>query len=143
MKGSCNCGSVSFRVSGTMPAMYQCHCSLCQKQSGAGANAATILSISHFEWENDTSSIKQWQNETGFNSHFCQNCGCPVPNPIGSEHMWIPIGLIGNVKTKIVAHLWLESKSEWDLPSDVLRHYQEMPEDLEEFIQFLYLNKIT
>jgi hypothetical protein len=143
MKGVCNCGAVSFTISGAIPAMYQCHCSLCQKQSGAGANASTIVSIDNFEWNSGKDAIKQWKKESGFNSHFCEKCGCPTPNPIGSKYMWIPVGLISGVNSKISAHLWLASKSAWDLPSEALRNYQQMPEDLEEFIQFLHSNIIT
>ena len=140
MKGICNCGSVSFTVSGVMPGMYQCHCSLCQKQSGTGSNASTIVNLTNFKWDSGEDSITRWKKESGFNSHFCKNCGCPTPSPIGSKYMWVPVGLINNVSAQNVAHLNLSSKSEWDLPSEALRNYQEMPEDLEEFIQFLHSN---
>ncbi|WP_458358993.1 GFA family protein, partial [Vibrio parahaemolyticus] len=29
MKGNCLCGEVSFELSGELPPIYQCHCSLC------------------------------------------------------------------------------------------------------------------
>lgn len=87
MKGVCNCGAVSFTVTGTMPRMYQCHCSLCQKQSGSASNASTIVKLSNFKWTSGTDSIKQWKKESGFNSHFCHNCGSPTPNSFGSRFM--------------------------------------------------------
>lgn len=141
MKGVCNCGSVSFTVTGTMPRMYQCHCSLCQKQSGSGSNSATIVNLDNFKWDSGTEFIKQWKKESGFSSHFCQNCGCPTPNSFGSKYMWVPVGLMSGVDSKIDAHLCLASKSKWDSPSEALRNYQEMPENLEEFVQFLHYNE--
>lgn len=137
MKGRCNCGSVTFTISGNLPAIYQCHCSLCQRQSGAGASAATIIYVENFVWNSDIDAIGQWKKQSGFNSHFCKECGSPVPNSIGSQYMWIPMGLINNAKTSVAAHLWLGSKPGWELPHSAVRNYQEMPADLEEFIQFL------
>lgn len=45
---------------------------------------------------------------------------------------------MNDVDSKIEAHLCLASKSSWDLPTEALRNYQEMPEDLEEFVHFLH-----
>jgi len=141
MKGVCNCGAVSFTVTGNMPKMYQCHCSLCQKQSGSASNASTIVNLSSFKWTSGTDTIKQWKNESGFNSHFCKNCGSPTPNAFGSKYMWVPVGLMKNIDSTIEAHLCLASKSTWDSPTKALRNYQEIPEDLEKFIQFLHSNE--
>ena len=140
MKGVCNCGAVSFTVSGGMPAMYQCYCSLCQKQSGAAANASTIVSVDHFEWNTGEQSIRQWKKESGFNSHFCEQCGSPTPNPLGAKYMWIPVGLMHGVSSRISAHLWLSAKSVWDSPCEAERNYQGMPDNLNEFIEFLHTN---
>ncbi|MGL1066984.1 GFA family protein, partial [Vibrio vulnificus] len=30
LKGNCLCGEVSFELSGELPPIYQCHCSLCR-----------------------------------------------------------------------------------------------------------------
>ncbi|RDE24165.1 GFA family protein [Motiliproteus coralliicola] len=141
MEGSCNCGSISFSISGRLPAMYQCHCSLCRRQSGAGSNAATIVAQDVFRWNRGQESIKQWQKASGFSAHFCSNCGSPVPNPLGDRYMWIPVGLLDEADrggTRIVAQLWLDSKAHWDQPPESIRNYPAMPEDLAEFIRFLH-----
>jgi hypothetical protein len=143
MKGLCNCGAVTFTIPGDLPAMYQCHCTLCQKQSGAGASAATIIHVDNFVWNSGTDAIRQWKKRSGFNSHFCKECGSPAPNTIGSKYMWIPMGLINNATSKVVAHLWLTSKPAWDISYKDVRNYQEMPDDLEEFIQFLHSTAST
>jgi hypothetical protein len=137
VKGLCLCGSVSFEVLGDLPNMYQCHCTLCQKQSGASSNAASIIPMNQFHWLSGTTNIKQWKKESGFNSHFCKGCGCPVPNVIGSQYMWIPFGLLDNPHTKVVANLCLSTKSGWSSVENTSRDYQGMPEDLEDFITFL------
>ncbi|WP_421861955.1 GFA family protein [Motiliproteus sp.] len=141
MEGRCNCGAVRFIIHGQLPAMYQCHCTLCRRQGGAGSNAATIVELEAFSWKQGQEAINTWTKASGFNAHFCSNCGSPVPNPLGDRYMWIPVGLLEESDrgdTRIVAQLWLDAKAHWDQPPESLRNYPAMPEDLEEFIHFLH-----
>lgn len=55
--GSCLCGDVQFKVNTNIQAMYHCHCSLCRKQSGTAANAATLVHQQYFEWTSEQTSI--------------------------------------------------------------------------------------
>lgn len=118
MLGKCLCSDIEFSVdiqTGSFK-IYQCHCLLCKKQSGSSANSATIIEAAHFSWiKND--SIKIWQKETGFSSHFCANCGCPVPNVFADKYYWIPVGLLELDNKldaiKVVANFCLSSKSSW------------------------------
>ncbi|MFT5594363.1 MAG: hypothetical protein ACI8SR_002752 [Oceanicoccus sp.] len=80
MKGTCNCGRVSFEVSEDIKKLYQCHCSLCQKQSGSTSNTAAIVGESDFKWLSGLDSITHWKKDSGFTSDFCTTCGSPVPN---------------------------------------------------------------
>ena len=112
--GECNCGDVSFEVSGSMPAMYKCYCRLCQKQSGTGSNAATIVPDSNFRWLQGKDSVVKWQKSTGFNSHFCPICGCPCPNTLGEKFVWIPMGLIERMENTVVVDLFEDYKPAWE-----------------------------
>lgn len=137
MKGKCNCGAIAFEITGNLPAMYKCHCTLCQKQSGASSNAATIIRASKFRWCFGEEKISKWQKETGFNSHFCKVCGSPVPNPLGTSYMWVPIGLVGNADTHVVANLFVDSKPSWELTGAVEHHFPEAPGDIEQLVALL------
>ena len=118
MLGKCLCGDIEFSCEiQTEPfKIYQCHCSLCKRQSGSSSNSATIIEATHFKWiKNDT--IKIWQKETGFSSHFCANCGSSVPNAFADRYYWIPVGLL-EFKNKafdieVVANFCSSSKSSW------------------------------
>ncbi len=48
--GSCLCNEVKFSVTKKINTVYHCHCSLCRKQTGTGANAATLVNKDKFEW---------------------------------------------------------------------------------------------
>jgi len=118
MLGKCLCGDIEFSVDiQTDPfKIYQCHCSLCKKQSGSSANSATIIEATHFKWIK-SENIQSWQKETGFSSHFCTNCGCSVPNAFASKYYWIPVGLLEldskSVAIEVVANFCLSTKSNW------------------------------
>ncbi len=45
MHGQCLCGAVKFEILGPLPKLYQCHCSLCRKQSGSASNPERIFAI--------------------------------------------------------------------------------------------------
>ncbi|PID64765.1 MAG: aldehyde-activating protein, partial [Gammaproteobacteria bacterium] len=96
--------------------IYQCHCSLCKKQSGSSSNSATIIHTQQFEWIKGNEYIKTWKKETGFNSHFCEQCGSPVPNKFAGEYIWVPVGLLDiEDDVEVVADLCLSSHSCWHI----------------------------
>ncbi|SIP90286.1 GFA family protein [Marinobacterium stanieri] len=136
LKGECNCGAVQFSIQGPLPGLYQCHCSLCQKQSGTASNAGTLVECEYFRWESGAEFIKQWQKPSGFSSHFCRECGSPVPNRF-KDYMWVPVGLMSGITTPVVAHICVEDTPAWDQPQDTSRSYPGMPDDIDEFLQFL------
>lgn len=130
MLGKCLCGQIEFEISGTIPKLYQCHCSLCRKQSGASSNTATIIAEAHFRWVDGQEYISSWVKDTGFRSDFCSHCGSPVPNPLGSTaYYWVPAGLLEeDVQLSVSAHLFVGSKASWDVISSPGRQYETMPE---------------
>jgi hypothetical protein len=139
MRGNCLCGSVVFEVAGDFPGLYQCHCSLCRKQSGSLANAATIVSAEKFRWLSGYEHISSWVASAGFRSDFCSKCGSPVPNPLtNSAYYWVPAGLLDDDQNlQIAAHVYVGSKASWDvIPSQGTR-YETLPE-LSEFIALLH-----
>jgi len=139
MKGSCNCGAVSFEMTNNITGLYQCHCTLCQKQSGSTSNTSTIVRASDFKWISGEGAITEWEKETGFSSHFCKKCGSPVPNKLRrTDFYWVPMGLVEhtNLNLNIVKHLCCQSKASWDnLPKGKhISQYDDMPEDLNAFV---------
>jgi hypothetical protein len=138
MKGTCNCGNVNFEVSGEITKLYQCHCKLCQRQSGSTSNTATMIHESNFKWLNGTDSITHWNKDSGFTSDFCNRCGCPVPNRLReTSYFWIPMGLIDSANAKVVAHICCESKAEWDLVQGDVLILEGMPDSVDSFISSL------
>lgn len=133
MHGSCLCGQVTFEIDGENFKLYQCHCSLCRKQSGSSSNSGTFVANDHFHWLHGQENISSWKMENGFRSDFCTKCGSPVPNPFSKmPYFWVPAGLLeerGNLE--IVAHVCAASKASWDMIGTQGVIYDHVP-DLDE-----------
>ncbi len=129
MRGRCLCGQVEFEILGADPRLYQCHCSLCRKQSGSAASAGAIIAKENFRWLSGHDGISSWVADTGFRSHFCSNCGCPVPNPFSTAYFWVPAGLLDHAgPLEIAVHLFVGSKASWDMVSSSGIKFETMPE---------------
>lgn len=126
--GSCLCGKVKFSINKDIQTMYHCHCSLCRKQSGTGANSATLVSETLFEWVSGMNSIRTFKKDSGFTSCFCTGCGSPVPNKVeNSSFIWIPLGLLNEMPViKKRLGFCLNSKSNWAPVVQVDKEYLEL-----------------
>ena len=138
MRGQCLCGKVVFELSGTPPRLYQCHCTLCQKQGGSTSNTAAIVDAELLQWIAGQEIISSWIKDTGFRSDFCSNCGSPVPNPLRSTpYYWVPAGLLENAgPLEIGVHVFVGSKAHWDKLPPTAAQFETMPE-LREFVRLL------
>jgi len=130
MIGKCLCGDIEFEIEGTITNLYQCHCSLCRKQGGAAANAATIIHASKFSWKTGSDKVIYYKKDTGFSSNFCARCGSPVPNRLrDTDKFWIPAGLLEDDEgQQVVAHIYTGSKASWDQIPVSGQHFNEMPD---------------
>jgi hypothetical protein len=140
-QGQCLCGEVAFVVSGTLPNIYQCRCSLCRKSTGSASNSAPIVPSERFQWARGQVGITSYVEETGYRSDFCSKCGSPLPNPIrGGTAYWIPAGLLeDNANFEIAAHLHVGSKATWDAVASNGVQYQDAP-DLDSLLKLLQRN---
>ena len=133
MKGECLCGEVKFEISGELANLYQCHCSLCRKATGAAANAATFVPSTRFRWLSGQQKISSFQKSTGYRSDFCSACGSPVPNPLrGKELVWVPAGLLDkSFEASVTVHLQLGSAALWEHDAECCLRLEAGQESLE------------
>jgi hypothetical protein len=133
LKGECLCGEVTFEIEGDLPNLYQCHCSLCRKATGASANAATFVEKESFRWLSGQDKISSFLKPTGYRSDFCSTCGSPVPNQLrGMKLVWVPAGLLEeSFHAAVNVHLHLGSAASWERESDGCVRLEAGPESLE------------
>lgn len=129
MLGKCLCGTVQFNVGRESLKVYQCHCSLCRKQSGTCSNLGAIVPNESFQFLNGSEEVTSWVKETGFRSDFCSRCGSPVPNPLREmDYYWIPVGLFEeDAQIELVSHIFLDSKAHWEKEYPDAEKHPEFP----------------
>jgi len=133
MRGDCLCGEISFEIVGTLPKLYQCHCSLCRKQGGSSSNTGLIIAKENFRWLIGEEKTSSYVKATGFRSDFCSKCGSVVPNPFRDKpYVWVPAGSLDDtMPLEIAAHICVGSKASWDLISSGAVQCDTMPTLLE------------
>lgn len=71
LKGSCNCGEISFAVTGEVWNVSNCHCGQCRKQSG-NFWASAVVKQSEIEI---TGTPRWYRSSAEATRGFCANCG--------------------------------------------------------------------
>jgi hypothetical protein len=111
--GSCDCGGVSYRVSGPLRGVIACHCSQCRKTSGHHA-AMTSAPSANFELVN--SDELRWYNSSGSAQRgFCGRCGGNVFwKQVGRDAISITAGTLDPpTGLAIEEHIFVADKSDY------------------------------
>jgi hypothetical protein len=85
LTGRCLCGRISFEFSGDPIATAVCHCSHCQRQSGAAFSVNLIAHESQLTVSGDLTTYNE-MGELGDQVYvrrkFCSTCGSPIVSEI-------------------------------------------------------------
>lgn len=129
MIGSCLCGTIKFELRVDSLKVYQCHCSLCRKQTGTASSCGSVVHVEKLAWLSGESNIAKWERSTGFTSHFCSTCGSSVPNKFrGNPYYWVPAGLIESDNIEVVVNIFVCDAAKWSLASRSINPYETRPE---------------
>ena len=73
LTGGCGCGAVRFEVAGELGLASYCHCTRCQRRTGAAASAnVRVDGVTVTEGEE---VLREWVPEGGWPKVFCGSCG--------------------------------------------------------------------
>jgi hypothetical protein len=126
--GSCLCGSVKFEVTPPFAAFRYCHCSRCQKATGAAHAANAFLPEKQFKWLAGESLVRRFNlpGAKRFAVAFCTECGTRVPHKTG-ENMLIPAGLLdADPGARPENSIFWKSKAAWYVSPDEMKKFDEM-----------------
>lgn len=116
-KGSCQCGQVSFRISGSFDAFFLCHCGRCRKYTGS-AHAANLFSTqAGLTWEKGQDLVRTYKVAgTRHERSFCARCGAGLPGvQMGGALLVVPAGsLDSDPAIAPTAHICCDSRAAWD-----------------------------
>ncbi|CAG9295374.1 GFA family protein [Celerinatantimonas diazotrophica] len=128
--GSCLCGTVSFKITGTFDCFYLCHCQYCQKDTGS-AHAANLFSQSaKLLWLSGTDAVTSYTLPgTRHQKSFCKLCGSAVPCTSIDGALVVPAGCLdSDIKMLPTAHIFVSSKAAWDGHFEVLPQFEALPD---------------
>ena len=126
-RGSCLCGGIAFEITGDVPGIGQCHCSLCRKVSGVGSTATIAVSADRLKWICGQDLVQEFQRPSGYGSSFCRVCGSPAPDANPSRTRYgVPVGVLDDDPgAKVVEHIHVGSKASWEIIGDDAPQFQE------------------
>jgi len=130
LRGGRLCGSIQYEISGRLGPIARCHCSQCQKASGAAfATNASVVAESSAVVRGETLLI-EYQSSPGKMRAFCRRCGSPLYTTHESRPRVrrVRLGTLdGDPGAGPVAHIWVVSKAQRFQITDSLDRFYEWP----------------
>jgi hypothetical protein len=75
LTGRCNCGAVTYEVTEPLVAASYCHCTRCQRRTGAAASPNARPVPGSFRVVSGEDHLGAWKPERGWGKWFCGKCG--------------------------------------------------------------------
>ena len=117
--GSCLCGAIRFNVTAPVTDLRACHCTSCQKASGAGGSVNAVLPSAAFQITQGTPKRYDARADSGrtLYRYFCGDCGSPIYSQRATEHNNLVVVRAGLFDSKegmrIKANIWTRSAAPW------------------------------
>jgi hypothetical protein len=116
--GGCLCGAIRYEIHAPVTGLRACHCTHCQKSSGAGGSVNAVLATSDFRITQGSTSVYADKADSGrtLMRHFCGNCGSPIYSfrEVTPERIVVRAGTMENLPpVAITSHIWTRSKCAW------------------------------
>jgi hypothetical protein len=129
LSGSCLCGAVSYRASGTPLRFLHCHCSRCRKSTGTGHATNLLLNPGRVEWEGAEGHLVRYKvpEAARFATTFCSTCGSPLPRESG-DMVVIPAGSLDELPGILPeGRIFWGSRVDWSCEAGDLPAFAEYP----------------
>jgi len=120
LTGSCLCGAIQYTISAPVAELRACHCTNCQKISGAGGTVNAIVASKDFRIVKGTPKRFTKTADSGrvLHRYFCGDCGSGIytQRELTPERVVVRAGAFDDPPPmKIGAHIWTRSARNWDL----------------------------
>jgi hypothetical protein len=118
LTGSCLCGAIRYSVGVPVADLRACHCTHCQKTSGAAGSVNAVIPSSAFKITQGTPKRYDAAAESGRTLYrfFCADCGSPIysQRATNPDLVVVRAGTFDNAEgMKIAANIWTRSARAW------------------------------
>jgi hypothetical protein len=127
--GGCGCGVVRFEISEPLLGAAYCHCTRCQRRTGAGASATARAEPGSVTITQGEDALRWWAPEGGREKVFCAHCGSALFSrvPGTTDNTGVRLGAIdGDPGVRPDSHQFVAYAARWEpIPDDGLPRYLE------------------
>lgn len=128
LTGGCLCGAVRYEIAEPLVSAGYCHCTRCQRRSGAAASANARVAPGSFRLVSGEEHLRAWTPpDHGFVKVFCGTCGSALWSeaPGDPEARGIRLGTLdGDPGIRPAYRQFLASAAPWEaVPDDGLAHF--------------------
>lgn len=115
--GRCLCGQVSYSIDGAPAVTAVCHCTHCQRQSGAAFSVNLMVQESQLTLKGAMTTFED-KGDSGNKVYrkFCGTCGSPILSALEGMPGMVAIkaGTLDDVSgVKPAVQVWCDSKQGW------------------------------
>jgi hypothetical protein len=129
LTGGCACGAVRFEIDQPLVAAVYCHCTRCQRRSGAAVGAGARIEPGSLRVVQGEDQLRAWTPEDGNAKVFCSTCGSGllIRDPDTGEWTAVRLGAIdGDPGIRPAAHQFAAYAAAWEeIPDDGLPRFDE------------------
>ncbi len=116
--GGCLCGAIRYSINQPVEVVSACHCTHCQKASGAGASHNALVPSAAVTITAGKPKVYTDTAESGntLYRHFCGDCGSPIFSQRATmpEMMVIKVGTLDDSGgMKLATNIWTRSARPW------------------------------
>jgi len=130
LSGGCLCGAVRFELDERPTDAGYCHCTRCQRRTGAAASPQARVDGSLFQLTAGEDSLAVWRHpDGGFEKCFCRNCGAHLFSRNPDDQRQMSIRMAAFDEDPGVRPSWrsfVAYAAPWEpIPDDGLERHQE------------------
>jgi hypothetical protein len=127
LPGSCTCGAVRFEVTAPFETAGYCHCTRCQRRTGALWALNGMVDADGFQIVEGADVLHTYRPPDGWPKSFCSHCGGHVfaGDPEEGGIVGVRLGAVhGDPGIRPRWRQWVSSAPDWEpIPDDGLPRY--------------------
>jgi hypothetical protein len=129
LTGGCLCGEVRYEISEPPVSMTYCHCTRCQRRSGAASSPQARIVPGSLRFVQGEELVKGWAPpDDGFEKCFCSNCGSQLFSKDREGRVRsVRMGTLDEDPGLTPTHrAFVAYAATWEpVPDDAIPHYEE------------------
>jgi hypothetical protein len=132
LTGGCLCGAIRYTISAPVAELRACHCTSCQKASGAGGSVNAAVPSAAFKITQGTPKRFASAAASGRTLYrfFCGDCGSPLYSQRANapENVMVRAGTLDDSSgLKITFNIWTGSARPWDYIDPATKQHPGQP----------------